>query len=96
MANGNVSVPPLQKDQKITDWEHFFRAGVASLLVQERGEKFAISVLPAYICRRTAERQVVREVVQEAKTLDEAFEILRRLDPPMDRTQAMVSLCRQD
>ena len=38
----------------------------------------------------------MREVVQEAKTLDEAFEILRRLDPPMDRTQAMVSLCRQD
>ena len=96
MANGNVSVPPLQKDQKITNWEHYFRAGVASLLVQEGGEKFAISVLPAYTCRRTAERQVVREVVQEAKTLDEAFEILRRLDPPMDRTQAMVSLCRQD
>ena len=46
MANGNVSVPPLQKDQKITDWEHFFRAGLASLLVQEGGKKFAISTSP--------------------------------------------------
>ena len=54
-----------------------------------------VGILPAYVCRRAAERQVVR--VQEAKTLDEAFDILlRTLDPPVDRTQAMVSLCRQD
>ena len=65
-------------------------------MTREGGEKFAITILPAYICRRPAEREVVREVVKEATALDEAFETLRALDPPIDRTQAMVSLCRQD
>ena len=67
-----------------------------SLLTQDGGEKFAISILPAYVCRRPAEREVVLEVVKEATTLNEAFEILRVLDPPIDRTRAMVALCRQD
>ena len=92
----NVNIPPLLKDQTIAEWEHFFTAAVATLLTQEGGEKFAITILPAYICRRQAEREVVREVVKDAKRLDEAFETLRTLDPPIDRTQAMVSLCRQD
>ena len=35
-------------------------------------------------------------MVEEGKTLDEAFEILRTLDPPKDKTHAMVSLCRLD
>ena len=93
---GNLNIPPLLKDQTIAEWEHFFRASVASLLTQEGGEKFAISILPAYVCRRPAEREVVREVVKEAKVLGEAFETLRTLDPPIDRTHAMLSLCRQD
>ena len=96
MAGGNLSIPPLLKEQTIAEWEHFFRAAVTSLLAQEGGERLAIGILPAYVCRRATERQVVREVVQEAKTLDEAFEILRTLDPPIDRTQAMVLLCRKD
>ena len=93
---GNLNIPPLLKDQTIGDWEHFFRASVASLLTQEGGERFAISILPAYVCRRPAEREVVREVVKESKGLNEAFETLRTLDPPIDRTRAMLSLCRQD
>ena len=98
MATGfsNLNIPPLLKDQTVTEWEHFFRAAVVSLLTQDGGEKFAISILPAYVCRRPAEREVVLEVVKEATTLNEAFEILRVLDPPIDRTHAMVALCRQD
>ena len=96
MACGNLGIPPLLKEQTITEWEHFFRASVTSLLTQDGGEKLAIGLLPAYVCQKVTERQVVREVMQEAKTLDEAFEILRTLDPSIDRTQAMVSLCRQD
>ena len=95
-AFGNLIIPPLLKNNTITEWEHFFRAGVTTLLIQEGGEKLAIRLLPAYICRRPAELEVVREVVEEAKTFDEAFEILRTLDPPKDKTHAMVSLCRLD
>ena len=95
-AFGNLNIPPLLKDQTITEWERMFRAGVATLLAQEGGEKLAISMLPEFVCRRPAEREVAREVFEEARTLDEAFEILRTLDPPIDRTHAMVSLCRLD
>ena len=68
-AFGNLIIPPLLKDNTITEWEHFFRTGVTTLLAQEGGEMLTNRLLPAYICRRPAEREVVREVFEEAKTL---------------------------
>ena len=61
----NLNIPPPLKDQTIAEWEHFFRAALASLLTQEGGEKFAISTLLAHVCRRPSEREVIREVVEE-------------------------------
>ena len=66
------------------------------MLTQDWGEKFAISIIPAHVCRRPAEREVVHEVVEEANYLNDDIEIIRKLDPPTDRTQGMFALCRKD
>ena len=92
-----ISVPPLQRDDRIADWERLFRAAVAPLLSQDGGERLAITMLPAFICRRIAEREIVREVVNEVTTLDEAFKILcDNLDTPVDCTKAMQSIRNKD
>ena len=49
----------VQKGDRIEDWEKLFRAAVVHLLTQEGGERLAISMLPAYVCRRVAEREIV-------------------------------------
>ena len=51
--------------------------------------------MPAYVNRRPAETELMKEVVR-LKTLDEAFEILRSLDDPIDKYAMMQSLCRAD
>ena len=87
---GGLNVPPLQRDDRIEEWERLFRAAIVPLLAQDGGERLAITMLPAFICRRVAERQIAREVVNEAQTLDEAFKTLRdNLDPPVDCMKAM-------
>ena len=87
---GGLNVPPLQREDRIEDWERLFRAAVVPLLAQDGGERLAINMLPAFICRRVAEREIAREVVTEAQTLDEAFKTLRdNLDPPVDCMKAM-------
>ena len=93
---GGRNIPPLQKGERIEDWEKLFRAGVAPLLAQEGGELLAISMLPAYVCRRVAERETVREVVGETGNLDQAFKTLRdNLDTPVDATKSMQAIqCR--
>ena len=57
---GGLNIPPLQKGDHIEDCEKLFRAAVAHLLTQEGGERLTISMLPAYVCRRVAEREIVR------------------------------------
>ena len=54
-------------------------------------------MFPSFICRRPAERQLVREVVEEVRTIEDAFQILiENLDPPSDPQQEMLKLCRSD
>ena len=90
---GGLNIPPLQKGDRIEDWEKLFRVAVAHLLTQEGGERLAISMLPAYVCRRVAEREIVREVVGETENLSQAFKILRdNLDTPVDVTKSMQSI----
>ena len=93
----DLNIPPLQSGERIEDWERLFRAAVTSLLTQEGGQRLAISLLPAYVCRRVAERELVREVVNEAESLDEAFKTLRdNLDSPVDPTKAMQTIRNKD
>ena len=92
---GGLNIPTLQKDQRIAEWEKLFRAAVAPLLAQEGGERLAISILPGYICRRIAEREIV-EAINETESLG-AFKILiDNLDEPVDSTTAMQSLRNKD
>ena len=49
---------------------------MAPLLAQEGGERLAITMLPGYMCRRIAERKLVREVVTGADNLDTVFKTL--------------------
>ena len=72
-------------------------AAVTPLLAQEGGEKLAVGLLPAYVCRRPAERELVKDVISETTKLEEAFEILiSNLDPPIDPQQSMVDLCHKE
>ena len=94
---GGLNVPPLQRDDRIEDWERLFRAAVVPLLAQDGGERLAIIMLPAFVCRRVAERKIAREVVNEAQTIDEAFKTLRdNLDPPVDGMNAMQEIRDKD
>ena len=86
-------IPSLHKEQRISDWELLFKAAVTPLLAQEGGEKLAICLLPAYVCRRPSEAKVVTQIVSDSKVdLEEAFKILRELDSPLDSSQAMISM----
>ena len=88
-------IPVLKPNSRIDEWEPLFRAAVTPLLLQENGESLAIGLLPAYVNRRPTETELMKEVVK-LKTLDEAFEILRSLDDPIDKYAMMQSLCRAD
>ena len=94
--NQNLSIPPLMPGERIANWKPLFLAAVAPL-IEQKAEHKAIQILPAFICRRPAERELVREVVIEEHTLQEAFDILiESLDPPQDPQQQMLALCRSD
>ena len=94
--NHNLSIPPLMPGERIANWKPLFLAAVAPL-IEQKAEHKAIQILPAFICRRPAERELVREVVIEEHTLQEAFDILiESLDPPQDLQQQMLALCRSD
>ena len=80
----------LKPNSRIDEWEPLFRAAVTPLLLQENGESLAIGLLPAYVNMRPAETELMKEVVK-LKTLDEAFELLRSLDDPIDKYAMMQS-----
>ena len=94
----NLPIPALKPDERIEDWKPLFKAGVATLLAKgPEGEALAIGLLPAYVNRRTAERELVRELMRDCSELDAAFEVLvSTLDPPVDKYQYMQEMCRLD
>ena len=94
----NLPIPALKPGERIEDWKPLFMAGVSSLLNRgSDGELLAVGLLPAYLNRRTAERELVREVVRDCKTLKAAFEALEStLDPPLDKYQCMQEMCRME
>ena len=62
----NLPIPALQPEERIEDWKPLFKAGVSTLLARgPEGEALAIGLLPAYINRRTAECELVREVLSD-------------------------------
>ena len=96
-AYGSFHIPPLQPGERISSWEKFFRSAIAPLLTREDGQKLAVGLLPAYVCRRPAERETLRDVVSEADNLDTAFEtLIKCLDPPIDPQQSLLTLCHKE
>ena len=88
-------IPPLQPGDRICDWKPLFKAAVTSLLTQENGEKLAIGLLPGYVNRRTAEKELVQEAVK-LDAVDDAFDLLETLDDPIDPYEALQKLCRRN
>lgn len=94
----NLPVPALRAGDRIDEWKPLFVAGVSTLLAQGKsGQALAVGMLPAYLNRRPAERELVRQVVKDCDSVDEAFRILiSTLDPPLDKYQCMQEMCRLD
>ena len=91
-----LAIPPLLDGDRIEDWEPAFRAAVAPCLLAADGEKFVVGLLPAYVKRRPAEVELVRELITKSAGLDAAFSSLKTLDPPVDKYGAMQQLCRMN
>ena len=81
---GQLAIPPLQEGQSIGDWEPVFTASVTPLLIRDDGQKLAVCSLPAYVCRRTAEIELVCKAIK-VDTLVDAFNLLKTLDDPVDQ-----------
>ena len=94
----NLPIPALKPDERIEEWQPLFEAGVRTLVARgTEGEVLAIGLLPAYINRRTAERELVKEVVRDCTKLVDAFKVLvDTLDPPVDKYQYIQEMCRLD
>ena len=60
-----VTIPELRKEERIEKWKPLFEAATAGLRSTEGGTRRALQLLPAYICRSLAERELVLEVVAE-------------------------------
>ena len=50
---GGLNVPPLQRDDRIEDWERLFRAAVVPLLAQDGGDYHASGIHLSESCRET-------------------------------------------
>ena len=58
-------IPPLQVGDRIEDCKLLFRAAVKPLLAKDGGEKLAKGLLPGYINRRPAEKELVVEAIKK-------------------------------
>ena len=67
MATAPITVPPLQKGDRIEDWRHLFEASTQHMIAAEDGEQRAIQLLPAYVNRDIADREAVRDIVKSAE-----------------------------
>lgn len=91
-----LAVPPLLEGDRIEDWEPAFKAAVAPCLLADGGEKFVVGLLPAYVNRRPAEVELVRELISAGAGLEASFKSLKSLDPPVDKYESMQKLCRMN
>ena len=66
----SLSIPPLHESDLIGDWRHLFEAAVTNLLAEENGNVKAIQLLPAYVNRRTAERELIKDLIKSMDNLD--------------------------
>ena len=90
MATAPITIPPLQKGERIEDWRHLFEACTQHMLGTEEGERKVIQLLPAYVNRDIADREAIRDIVKTAQTVVGALENASKvLDPPMDTFMAM-------
>ena len=64
---GPLSIPLLHEGDRIGDWRHLFRAAVTNLLAEENGQTRAIQLLPAYINRRPAEKELIKDLGSSSK-----------------------------
>ena len=96
-SNGGTQfvIPPLKVNDRIEDWELLFKAAVTGLLTPSNGEVLAIGLLPAYLNRRPAEVELVKEAIS-LPTINEAFNLLKTLDDPVDKYEMMQRVCRAD
>lgn len=95
MAAAPITIPPLQKGERIEDWRHLFEACTQHMLGTEEGERKAIQLLPAYVNRDIADREAIRDIVKTAQTVVGALESASKvLDPPMDTFMAMQEVSR--
>jgi len=94
----NLSVPALRAGDRIEDWKPLCLAGVSTILARGKsGQALAVGMLPAYLNRRPVERELVRQVVQDCDSVEDAFKILiTTLDPPLDKYQCIQDMCRLD
>lgn len=94
----NLSVPALRTGDRIEDWKPLCLAGVSTILARGKsGQALAVGMLPAYLNRRPVERELVRQVVQDCDSVEDAFKILiTTLDPPLDKYQCIQDMCRLD
>ena len=88
-GSSGIPIPPLRETDRIEDWESLFRAAVGHIIAQgEAGVKTAVSMLPAFVCRRLVEIEVSKEAVK-CDNLDSAFKLLKEtLDPPVYEYEA--------
>ena len=90
---GPLSIPPLHENDRIGDWRHLFKAAVTNLLAEENGNVKAIQLLPAYVNRRTAERELIKDLMRSMDNLDNTLDALEKtLDPPVDAFTSMQQL----
>ena len=75
-----LSIPPLHEGERIGDWRHLFKAAVTNLLAEENGQIRSIQLLPAYINRRPAERELIKDLVKNADNLDNALDCQIKYD----------------
>ena len=95
-----TSIPELQRDERIERCKPLFDAATAGIRATKGGGKKALQMLPIHICRTTAERELVIEVVSEhleTGDVEGALQMLiYNLDPPPDPHRALNTLCRTD
>ena len=83
----NISIPPLNADERVEEWQPLFVAATSSLAAQS-GERAAVLILPS-VCRNEYERDTALLAIKE-ETIETAFKVLcNALDPPIDELEAI-------
>ena len=95
MAAAPISVPALQKGDRISDWRVLFESGTQHVRPDEASEKKVINLLPNYVNRSVSDTEAVKMVMKKANTLKEALdELAKVIDNPIDPFLAMQELVK--